>query len=154
MAGFLSTNMESSINSMYDTLHETFAQTITVFKNSKRTVVSTNSKYNNIYGRTNTGSKSSVEYTTESQSFAARIYYIDMDEEYLDNGANQQGTQNKIVLPDGSVKMIVKADAYDYIKEARRIELDGIRFAIKSDGSPSGLTTNIFYTFLLTPIDE
>ena len=149
MAGFLSTNMESSINSMYDTLHETFAQTITVF-----TVVSTNSKYNNIYGRTNTGSKSSVEYTTESQSFAARIYYIDMDEEYLDNGANQQGTQNKIVLPDGSVKMIVKADAYNYIKEARRIELDGIRFAIKSDGSPSGLTTNIFYTFLLTPIDE
>jgi hypothetical protein len=154
MAGFLSSNMESAIDTMYDTLHETFAQTITVFKNSKRTVISTNSRYNNIYGRTNTGSKSNIEYTTESQSFEARVYYINMEEEYLSNNQNQQGTQNKIILPNGSVKIVVKSDAYEFIKEARRLELDGIRFAIKSDGEPSGLTSNKFYTFLLTPTDE
>jgi hypothetical protein len=154
MAGFLSSNMESAIDTMYDTLHETFAQTITVFKNSKRTVISTNSRYNNIYGRTNTGSKSNIEYTTESQSFEARVYYINMEEEYLSNNENQRGTQNKIILPNGSVKIVVKSDAYEFIKEARRLELDGIRFAIKSDGEPSGLTSNKFYTFLLTPTDE
>lgn len=154
MAGFLSSNMESTINTMYDTLHDTFAQTITVFKNSKRTVISTNSRYNNIYGRTNTGSKSNIEYTTESQSFEARVYYINMEEEYLSNNENQQGTQNKIILPSGSVKIVVKSDAYEFLQEARRVELDGIRFAIKSDGEPSGLTTNKFYTFLLTPTDE
>jgi hypothetical protein len=154
MAGFLSSNMESAIDTMYDTLHETFAQTITVFKNSKRTVVSTNSKYNSIYGRTDTGSKSNIEYATESQSFEARVYYINMEEDYLSNSQNQQGTQNKIILPNGSVKIVVKSDAYEFIKEARRLELDGIRFAIKSDGEPSGLTSNKFYTFLLTPTDE
>ena len=154
MAGFLSSNMESAIDTMYDTLHETFAQTITVFKNSKRTVISTNSRYNNIYGRTNTGSKSNIEYATESQSFEARVYYINMEEEYLSNNENQRGTQNKIILPNGSVKIVVKSDAYEFIKEARRLELDGIRFAIKSDGEPSGLTSNKFYTFLLTPTDE
>ena len=120
MAGFLSSNMESAIDTMYDTLHETFAQTITVFKNSKRTVISTNSRYNNIYGRTNTGSKSNIEYTTESQSFEARVYYINMEEEYLSNNENQRGTQNKIILPNGSVKIVVKSDAYEFIKEARR----------------------------------
>ena len=140
MAGFLSSNMESAIDTMYDTLHETFAQTITVFKNSKRTVVSTNSKYNSIYGRTDTGSKSNIEYATESQSFEARVYYINMEEDYLSNSQNQQGTQNKIILPNGSVKIVVKSDAYEFIKEARRLELDGIRFAIKSDGEPRGLT--------------
>ena len=98
MAGFLSSNMESAINATYDTLHETFAQTITVFKNSKRTVISTNARYNSIYGRTNTGSKSNVEYTTESQAFEARVYYVNMDEEYLSNNANQQGTQNPLPL--------------------------------------------------------
>ena len=154
MAGFLSSNMESAIDTMYDTLHETFAQTITVFKNSKRTVVSTNSKYNRIYGRTDTGSKSNIEYATESQSFEARVYYINMEEDYLSNSQNQQGTQNKIILPNGSVKIVVKSDAYEFIKEARRLELDGIRFAIKSDGEPRGLTSNKFYTFLLTPTDE
>ena len=154
MAGFLSSNMESAIDTMYDTLHETFAQTITVFKNSKRTVVSTNSKYNSIYGRTDTGSKSNIEYATESQSFEARVYYINMEEDYLSNSQNQQGTQNKIILPNGSVKIVVKSDAYEFIKEARRLELDGVRFAIKSDGEPRGLTSNKFYTFLLTPTDE
>ncbi len=154
MAGFLSSNMESTINTMYDTLHETFAQTITVFKNSKRTVISTTPRYNNIYGRTDTGSKSNVQYTTESQTFEARVYYVNMDEEYLSNNDNQQGTQNKIILPDGSVKIVVKSDAYEFLQEARRVELDGIRFAIKSDGSPRGLTINKFYTFLLTPTDE
>jgi hypothetical protein len=73
-----------------------------------------------------------------------------MDEEYLSNGQ----TQNKIILPNGSVKIVVKSDAYEFLQEARRVELDGIRFSIKSDGSPRGLTINKFYTFLLTPTDE
>lgn len=154
MAGFLSSNMETAIEGLYDTLHTTFAQTITVYKNSKRTVIASTPRYNSIYGRTNAGSSSSVQYTTESQAFDARVYYVKMDEEYLSNEGNQEGTQNKIVLPEGSVKIIVKSDGYEYLEESRRVEFDGKRFAIKSDGKPHGLTSNQFYTFLLTPTDE
>ena len=57
-------------------------------------------------------------------------------------------------MPDGSVKIVVKESGYDYIREARRVEFDGTKFAIKSDGVPRGLTGNRFYTFILTPIDE
>ena len=64
------------------------------------------------------------------------------------------GTQNKIILPDGVVKIVVEEAGYDYIREARRVEFDGRKFAIKSDGSPDGLVDNQFFTFTLTPIEE
>ena len=37
MAGFLSQNQINKINSLSDTLHTTFARTITVYKNAKKT---------------------------------------------------------------------------------------------------------------------
>ena len=37
--------------------------------------------------------------------------------------------------------------------EARRVEFDGNKFIIESDGQPRGLTSNQFYTFVLSPVD-
>lgn len=155
MAGFLSQNQINKINSLSDTLHTTFARTITVYKNAKKTLIASTDNWNSLYRRTNTGSNTSVEYSTVSDTFEARIYYVDMDKEFLSNEAGaQSGTQNKIILPDGSVKIVVKEAGYNYIREARRVEFDGTKFAIKSDGVPRGLTSNRFFTFVLTPIDE
>ena len=155
MAGFLSQKQINKINSLSDTLHTTFARTITVYKNKKKTLIASTDSWNSLYKRTNTGSNSSVEYTTISDTFDARIYYVDMENEYLaDEAGAQTGTQNKVILPDGTVKIVVKEDGYNYIREARRVEFDGTKFAIKSDGSPRGLTENRFFTFILTPLDE
>ena len=156
MAGFFSENQINKINTLADTLHTTFAQTITVYKNAKKTLIASTTSWNSLYRRTNTGSNTSVEYTTVSDTFDARIYYVDLEKEYLadEAGTGQVGTQNKVILPDGSVKMVVKETAYNFIREARRVEFDGRKFAIKSDGKPRGLTSNRFFTFLLTPIDE
>ena len=155
MAGFLSQNQINKINSLSDTLHTTFARTITVYKNAKKTLIASTDNWNSLYRRTNTGSNTSVEDSTVSDTFEARIYYVDMDKEFLSNEAGaQSGTQNKIILPDGSVKIVVKEAGYNYIREARRVEFDGTKFAIKSDGVPRGLTSNRFFTFVLTPIDE
>jgi len=156
MAGFLSQDQINKINSLADTLHTTFARTITVYKNAKKTLIASTDSWNALYRRTNTGANSSVEYSTISDTFDARIYYVDMDKEYLaqEAGTGQVGTQNKVIMADGSVKIVVKETGYDYIREARRVELDGTKFAIKSDGVPRGLTGNRFYTFILTPIDE
>ena len=156
MAGFLSQDQINKINSLADTLHTTFAKTITVYKNAKKTVIASTDSWNALYRRTNTGANSSVEYSTISDTFDARIYYVDMDKEYLaeEAGTGQVGTQNKVILADGSVKIVVQETGYDYIREARRVEFDGTKFAIKSDGVPRGLTGNRFYTFILTPIDE
>ena len=156
MAGFLSPDQISKVRDLASTLHTTFARTITVYKNAKKTLIASNSSWNSLYGRTNTGSDSSVEYTTVSQTFEARIYYDDMDTSYLtDDGPSEQGgTQNKIVVPDGTVRIVVKEDGYDYLGEARRVEFDGNKFIIESDGQPRGFTSNQFYTFILSPVDS
>jgi hypothetical protein len=155
MAGFLSDDQITKVRNLADTLHSTFARTITVYKNAKKTLIASNSSWNSLYRRTNTGSNSSVEYTEVSQSFTARIYYKDMDSSYLtDDGPSQQaGSQNKVVVPAGTVEITVKEDAYNYLSEARRVEFDGQKFIIESDGQPRGLTSNQFYTFTLSPTD-
>ena len=154
MAGFLKPDQVTKIKDLSTILHDTFARTITVYKNAQKTLIASTSSWNSLYRRTNTGSNTSVEYTTVSDSFSARIYYEDLEKDYISNPGEQGGTQNKIILPAGSVKIVVQESAYDYIREARRVEFDGRKFSIKSDGSPSGLVDNQFFTFLLTPIDD
>tara|TARA_Y100001937_G_scaffold46298_1_gene65067 strand:- start:1498 stop:1965 length:468 start_codon:yes stop_codon:yes gene_type:complete len=155
MAGFLSQDQITKIQNLAGTLHTTFARTITVYKNAKKTLIASNDAWNSLYRRTNTGSNSSVEYTTQSQTFSARIYYDNMDTSYLtdDGPADQAGTQNKVVVADGTVRIVVEQDGYDYINEARRVEFDGTKFIIESDGQPRGFTSNQFYTFVLSPVD-
>ena len=73
MAGFLSEDQITKVQNLADTLHTTFARTITVYKTAKKTLIASTSAYNSLYRRTNTGSNASVKYTTISQSFEARI---------------------------------------------------------------------------------
>ena len=156
MAGFLSADQISKIRDLADTLHTTFARTITVYKNAKKTEIASTNSWNSLYGRTDTGSNSAVEYTIDSQSFSARIYYDNMDTEYLNDGgrSEQAGSQNKVLVANGTVRIVVQEAAYNYIEEARRVEFDGTKFIIESAGKPRGLTENQFYTFVLTPVDE
>jgi len=150
MAGFLSSSQISEIECCFEKLHETFSQKITVYKDGKKTLIAHDPKYNAVYGRNNSGKRDSVEYTVLSETFDARVYYIKTEEELFNN----ETSQIKVITPKGSVKIIVNKNGFDYIQEARRVEFDGRRFSIKTDGSPHGLTGNLFYTFYLTPLDE
>ena len=156
MAGFLSADQITKIRDLANTLHTTFARTITVYKNAKKTLIASTDSWNSLYGRTNTGSDSSVEYTIASETFQARIYYDDMDTAYLNDGGRteQAGRQNKVLVADGTVRIVVQEAGYNYLSEARRVEFDGTKFIIESDGQPRGLTENQFYTFVLSPVDE
>ena len=153
MAGFLTPDQITKIKDLAPTLHTTFARTITVYKNGRQTLVASNQTWNALY-RKSANNNADVSYATLSETFDARIYYKDLSKEYLANEGQQGGTQNKIILPDGVVKIVVEEAGYDYIREARRVHFDGRYFAIKSDGNPDGLVDNQFFTFTLTPIDE
>jgi|TARA_Y100000004_G_scaffold105251_1_gene118136 hypothetical protein len=156
MAGFLSQDQINKVRNLMGNLHTTFARTITVYKNAKKTLIASNNSWNSLYRRTNTGSNDAVEYTTVSSTFEARIYYDNMDTSYFtDDGPTEQaGTQNKVVVPDGTVRIVVEEAGYDYLSEARRVEFDGTKFIIESDGKPRGFTAKQFYTFVLTPVDS
>lgn len=155
MASFLNQNALDTIANSFFKLHDTFSKSIFVFKNGKKTVIATNNKYNAIYGKTNTGTREDIKYDTISKEFQARVYYDKEDQEFLANeGSDQAGSQNKIILPKGSVRIVVTLEAYEFLKESRRVEIDGRVFAIKSGGNDSGFASNQFYHFHLTPVDE
>jgi hypothetical protein len=142
----------SKVNRLFNNLHDTFAREITVYKNAKRVAIASSPQFNAVYG--SAGASNTFEYQTVSQTFSARIYYIKMDQEFFSNNSNNSDSQNKIIMPQGSVKIVVDPAGYEFVKEARKVEFDGITFAIKSDGEPIGLFENQYYEFYLTPIDE
>ena len=153
MAGFLSQNQKNNIKSIIDQIHDTFAREITVFKIGQRVAISSSPNYNALYRQ-----QSSNTSTTEvSQTFQARIKYVEMNEELLQdsssNSAYSSG-QDKIILPAGTVKIKVNLEGYEYVREAKRVELDGRRFSIKSDGKPLGMFGPQYYEFILIPMDE
>ena len=133
-------------------LHDTFSREITVYKNAKRVAIASSPSFNAIYG--NSGATNTSEYQIVSATFSARIYYLKMDEEFFQNSSAGTDSQNKIIMPNGSVKIVVDPTGYLFIREARKVEFDGITFSIRSDGNPIGLFGNQYYEFLLTPIDE
>lgn len=147
MAGFLTQGQKDNIEAIIDRIHDTFARPITVFKIGTRTAIASSQNYNFIYRQ-----QSANTATTEvSQTFQARIKYISADEELL---PDPNAGQDKIILPAGSVKIKVNLEGYNYMKEAKRVELDGFRFSIKSNGKPLGMFGPQYYEFLLLPIDE
>ena len=46
MAGFLSQNQINKVRALNDTLHDTFAKTITVYKSAKTTLIESNDNWN------------------------------------------------------------------------------------------------------------
>ena len=148
MAGFLTDGAITLIRSRFDTLHETFARDITVYKTNKQEVIiATDSKYNPIYGRTSAGSRVEQE-TTISSNFKARIYYVKSEEDEITDA------QDNVNLPIGSVKIIVDQTAYEYIREANNVTFDGNKFSISTHANPYGMTANQFFVFYLAPINE
>jgi len=107
MAGFLSQDQINKVQNLMSDLHTTFARTITVYKNSKKTLIASSNSWNSLYRRTNTGSNSSVEYTTVSSTFEARIYYDDMDTSILRmmDPLSKQEHKTKLLFQTGPLEL-------------------------------------------------
>lgn len=156
MSGFLSQNQKNNIKSIIDQIHDTFSREITVFKIGQRVTIASSPTYNSLYRQ----QSSNVSTTEISKTFQARIKYVEMNEELFQkstaksSSANSSAGQDKIILPSGTVKIKVDLEGYEYVREAKRIELDGRRFSIKSDAKPLGMFGPQYYEFILIPIDE
>lgn len=154
MAGFINTFKQKSIDDTLLKLHETFSREITVYKNAIGVTISSSPQYNALYR--NAGATTSVQYETVVKTFKARIYYIKDDQEFF-YGLKANSSNDKIILPQGLVKIIVGEEAHLFIQEARKITFDGNTFSIRSVGNhtnPDGFFSNILYEFQLLPLNE
>lgn len=147
---YISVSQKDHINSVFDNVFETFARYITVIMNPEIVVATTSSTYNGFYGADTNSAVNAPTYTAKSYTFKARISYLSNKKGPYSAAVNQQ----RMLYPEGTVKIKVGDDAFPYLKEAKKIEFDGRRYDILSDYKPNGIFTPRYYSFLLTPINE
>ena len=151
---YLSATQKRNIANVFDSIHETFQRPITIWKVGERVSLASNSQYNSFYRQ----QSSNTEFTEVSLETTARIKYVKADEELFKfSDGTAGGVQNKVILPAGSVKIKVDRAAYEFIKNAERLELDGNRFAVVSNArqiAMFGPDYSPYYEYLLTPTDE
>ena len=141
---------KEDMESVMRSIHNTFARDIKFIKDAKRVILSTDPNYNYLY-RSVRGSVSTIKREITEKIFKARVLYVGRQEEGLfDSEANAQIKVEKNV---GEVRLKVDAVGHAYLKETKRVELDGRLFTISSDERPHGLFTPQFYTFYLKPIN-
>jgi hypothetical protein len=152
MHEFLSPAERASIAENLLGLHETFGRDIVVYKEAQKIIISTDPNYNYLYK--NTGAQAqSVQNVPVKKVFKARIRY-DTSRNLEQYG--EADTQVKInrVDPNSTARVKLKIEDYNYIKDAKRIELDGRMFHVESDPRPHGLFDVIqFMTIFLRPIE-
>jgi len=151
MPSFFSAATKTAINQVFADLHESYGQTITAFKDGQKISISSDPSYNPYYG-----GASNITYEVQSETFMARIKYISADEEmFLErDGVSANNSQLKIILPAGSVRLKVDSAGWDYIKGAKKVEFNGNRYSIVSNGRPIGPFDVNYYIVYLTPTDE
>jgi hypothetical protein len=137
-----------------ENIHETFARQIYCFKDGERISLATNSQYNSFYRERS----ANTEFSEVSLEIQARIRYVKADEELFKfSDGTAGGVQNKIALPAGSVKIKVDRAGYEFIKDAKRLEVDGNRYSVVSNArqiAMFGPDYSPYYEYILTPTDE
>jgi hypothetical protein len=152
MGSLLTASQKAALQSTFNDLHDTFARDIYIFKDAKNIVMSTNPNFNPIYNQ-NSSLTTTISKEVQSKVFKARIMYdTDRVEPYV--SSPEIDSQLKLKIPDGSVRIKLEKDGYEYIKGAKRLEFDGRRFSIASDVRPHGLFEPTYYTFFLLPTES
>ena len=149
MASLISDNEKATLHSVMDDQADTFSRAVTIVKDPIVTVPTPSSSFNSIYG--NAGATTPITYTEQSSTIQARIQYgAQMDEDYFT--ASKSPNQIKVDIPEGLVRMKIKASDYATVSEAKRVEFDDQKFSIYSDFRGHGLFDTKFYTVMLKKI--
>ena len=153
MSDLFTSSEKSDIAANLLHLHDTFGRDIVVYKEAQKVVVSTDPNYNHLYNSAG-ATTTSVENVPVRKVFKARIRYAtDRSLEYYGE-ANAQVKVDRSD-PGNNVRVKLKKEDYDYIKDAKRIELDERMFHVDSDARAHGLFDAIqFYTLFLRPIES
>jgi hypothetical protein len=146
---YLSSSQKQLFENAMQKVHDTFARSIFVYKESLKVIVSTDANfnylYNNVKGVSQTVRKSQFSVIT------ARIHYMNkQDEVSFDGEANSQLNLTQNV---GEVRIKVDTEGYKYFKDAERVEIDGRMFFKVTDVRKHGLFSPKYFTFYLQPSD-
>jgi hypothetical protein len=128
MPSLLSQEEKNLINSIFDDIHDTFAQTIYVYVKTP-VVIADDSDFNPLYGRKKDSQNINSDVAETKYEYQARVYYPkDQDQDITD-----AGSQFNLVVSKGRVRLKVTVEAYEKMKVASRIEVNDYLYVIDSD---------------------
>jgi len=143
---------KTSVEAGFEDIFDTFASpvTFTLYKLPQETVLSLDENFNSDWNIISPIKESEINYTEVSQSFPARIWYLDYEQQikilYF------EGQQVENVRADRSVakiKIQIKSDANDFIQNAKKAIFLGESWNIISDPKSVGIFGFKYYNYVL-----
>jgi hypothetical protein len=138
---------KKEVNGIFDLLHDTFAKTITVYHDAKKTITK-DVGFNSVYGTV--GSTESISYETVSYTVEARIRF---DRVLAEQNFPEAGSALRLDKPAGEAKVTVKLVDYNKINGAKRVEYLGKKYHIVTDFRPQGFFDTRYYSFFIKPVE-
>ena len=149
MSSYLNSNQKKQFEGVMQNMHDTYARSIFVYKESLKVIISTDSNFNYLYNNVK-GVKQTIR-KSQFKNILARISYMDKQTEInLDAEVN---SQIKVSQAIGEVRIKLDKEGYEYFKEAKRVEIDGRLFFSVTDVKKHGLFGPNFFTYYLRPAD-
>jgi len=149
MASLIDTDLKSSVEQGFSDLFDTFArpQTFTLYKKPGETIVSLDPNFDPAWS---SNQDSGVTYTEVSETFDARIWYLDYEQqlrEFFFRGGEAEGT--RFLKDSGQIKIQLREAGYNYIRDASKAYFMGDLWEITSDVKAVGIFGFAYYVFVL-----
>lgn len=146
MAGFISDDQKQNIKNIVDKIHDTFARDIIIYQEGTKQSLSTTASYNPYYKRGQTDKQKLIQ---NSRTIKARIQYKNLQQ----GDFYQEASQEKIIIPEGQIFIIVSLADAEFMKTAKIIELDGKTYSINSPGLPQGMFGPQYFKYSVIPLE-
>lgn len=144
MGDLISSSDKDAFDNVFDSIHDTFAREITIFKKKKKVFIAVDSTYNALYSRIK--DERGSEKTVEAITVKARVAYAG-NFEFL--RANNENEILGLDIPADHIRIKIGEEGYNLIKQATDLEIDGELFNVTSDASKSGMFKVKYYNLLL-----
>jgi hypothetical protein len=146
MAGFISDAQKQNIKNIVDKIHDTFARDIIVYQEGSKQNVTPIASYNAYYKR---GTEPKPKLVQNSRTIKARIQYKSLQQ----GDFYQESAQEKIVIPEGQIFIIVSLADAAFMSTAKIVELDGKTYSINSPGLPQGMFGPQYFKYSVIPLE-
>jgi hypothetical protein len=142
MASLISSGEKVILSGVFDDVFDTFSRQIVIYKEPVKTVSSINES--NLFGYGDSSNQVNYSYTAQSETHLAIIKYADQQSQ---NYHSDMGG----FIPDGGVRIKVKAPCKNYIESGKteKIEFDGKSWDVTTTDAVKRFLDSEFYVYYL-----